>query len=107
MSLKDKKVGVKNKMVLDGDVLLAAAGDDLDNWVWGDSRGPLIPWADGKGIRVMSHDHCHQAPCTPAQGHRESGTMGGKILNIGFEAVLDIISLIARPEAKDDTSIPL
>src|ERR1700704_5590789 len=41
--------------------------------------------------------------------HRKgTETMGGKFLNIGFEAVLDIISLIARAEVKDDTGhIPL
>jgi len=40
----------------------------------------------------------------PPQRHGESETTGGKLLNIGFKAVLDIISLIVQAEFNDDNN---
>jgi len=54
-------------------------------------------WRGGQRAQtccLQPHDHRRRAPHTPLQRHGESETTVGKLLNIGFKAVLDIIGLI-------------
>jgi len=62
-------------------------------------------WQGGQWAQtccLQPRDHCRQAPRTLPQRHGESETTGGKLLNIGFKAVLDIIGLIVQAEFNDD-----